>query len=137
MNNLNFVYPEIFFSLSIMFLLILGVFKKNSSNLINTLSILTLIGALVLIFSYPTNTNLDIFNGDYKIDFVASYMKILTLDGLVVRDIESRGLSSDGDQLVWDGKNNKGKIVPSGVYLIAIIGSDGKNTYEKITVLNH
>jgi len=79
MNNLNFVYPEIFFFLSIMFLLILGVFKKNSSNLINTLSILTLIGALVLIFSYPTNTNLDIFNGDYKIDFVASYMKILTI----------------------------------------------------------
>ena len=85
MNNLNFVYPEIFFSLSIMFLLILGVFKKNSSNLINTLSILTLIGALVLIFSYPTNTNLDIFNGDYKIDFVASYMKILTiLSGIFV-----------------------------------------------------
>ena len=43
MDNLNFIYPEIFISLSIMFLLILGVFKKNSSNLINILSILTLI----------------------------------------------------------------------------------------------
>ncbi len=29
MDNLNFIYPEIFISLSIMFLLILGVFKKK------------------------------------------------------------------------------------------------------------
>ena len=85
MDNLNFVYPEIFFSLSIMFLLILGVFKKNSSNLINTLSILVLIGVLVLIFSHPMDSNLDIFNGDYKIDFISSYMKILTiLSGIFV-----------------------------------------------------
>ena len=39
MNNLNFISPEIFISLSIMFLLILGVFKKNSSTLIHNLSI--------------------------------------------------------------------------------------------------
>ena len=32
MNNLNFISPEIFISLSIMFLLILGVFKKNGSS---------------------------------------------------------------------------------------------------------
>jgi NADH-quinone oxidoreductase subunit N len=30
MNNLNFISPEIFISLSIMFLLILGVFKKKA-----------------------------------------------------------------------------------------------------------
>ena len=34
MDKLNFIYPEIFISLSVMFLLILGVFKKKSSNLI-------------------------------------------------------------------------------------------------------
>ena len=38
MDNLNFISPEIFISLSIMFLLIFGVFKKNSSNLIHNLS---------------------------------------------------------------------------------------------------
>ena len=32
MENLNLVLPEIFISLSIMFLLILGVFKKDSSK---------------------------------------------------------------------------------------------------------
>ena len=63
MDKLNFIYPEIFISLSIMSLLMLGVFKKNSSNLINNLTIVTLIAILVLIFSYPINTNLDIFNG--------------------------------------------------------------------------
>ena len=79
MVNMNFIYPEIFISLSIMFLLILGVFKKNSSNLINNLSILTLISTLVIIFNNPLNVDLVMFNGSYKIDFIASYMKILTI----------------------------------------------------------
>ena len=38
MHNLNYIYPEIFVSLSIMFLLLFGVFKKNSSNLIYNLA---------------------------------------------------------------------------------------------------
>jgi len=93
MDKLNFIYPEIFISLSIMFLLILGVFKKNSSNLINSLSILTLIGTLVLIFNYPTDSNLEIFNGSYKIDFISSYMKILTiLSGIFVLITSSKFL---------------------------------------------
>ena len=79
MVNMSFIYPEIFISLSIMFLLILGVFKKNSSNLINNLSILTLISSLVIIFNNPLNVDLVMFNGSYKIDFIASYMKILTI----------------------------------------------------------
>ena len=33
MENLNLVLPEIFISLSIMFLLVLGVFKKDSSKI--------------------------------------------------------------------------------------------------------
>ena len=37
MNDLNFIAPELFISLSIMFLLILGVFKENSSSLIHNL----------------------------------------------------------------------------------------------------
>ena len=34
MENLNLILPEIFISLSIMFLLILGVFKNESSKII-------------------------------------------------------------------------------------------------------
>ena len=50
MSNLELVFPEIFLSLSIMFLLILGVFKKNSSNLIHNLSMVFLLitGILIL-----------------------------------------------------------------------------------------
>ena len=36
MNNIELIFPEIFISLSVMFLLILGVFKKNSSKIIVT-----------------------------------------------------------------------------------------------------
>ena len=93
MDKLNYIYPEIFISLSIMFLLILGVFKKNSSNLINNLSVLTLIGTLVLILNYPIDSNLEIFNGGYKIDFISSYMKILTiLSGIFVLITSSKFL---------------------------------------------
>ena len=78
-NNLNFIYPEIFVSLSIMFLLIVGAFKKNSSNLIFNLSIITLIGTLALILSYPMQSNINLFNDSYKIDYLSSFMKILTM----------------------------------------------------------
>ena len=39
MDNLNFILPEIFISLSIMFLLLLGVYKKNSSNIVHNLAV--------------------------------------------------------------------------------------------------
>ena len=43
MENLQLVFPEIFLSLSIMFLLILGVFKKNSSKLVQNISLTILL----------------------------------------------------------------------------------------------
>tara|TARA_B100000073_G_scaffold348468_1_gene367547 strand:+ start:7326 stop:9713 length:2388 start_codon:yes stop_codon:yes gene_type:complete len=66
-----------------------------------------------------------------------SSMKVLALDGMVIRDIKSNGLAIDGDQLKWDGKNNNGDFVSSGVYLLSIIGSNGINTFEKITVIGN
>ena len=79
MTNLNFIYSEIFLSISIMSLLIIGVFKKNSSNLIFNLSIISLLGSLALIFNFPINTNIELFNNGYKIDYLSSFMKILTV----------------------------------------------------------
>ena len=46
MENLQLVFPEIFLSLSIMFLLILGVYKKDSSKLIQNISLIILISKL-------------------------------------------------------------------------------------------
>jgi len=85
MINLNFIYSEIFLCLSIMTLLIIGVFKKNSSNLIYNLSIISLLGCLALIFNFPISKNLELFNNSYKIDYLSSFMKILTiLSGIFV-----------------------------------------------------
>ena len=78
-NNLNFIYPEIFISLSIMFLLLLGVFKKESFNLIYNLSIVFLIFTLALIFNYPPQSNVNLFNDSYTIDYFSSFMKFLTM----------------------------------------------------------
>jgi NADH-quinone oxidoreductase subunit N len=80
MINLSFIIPEIFISLSVMFLLILGVFKKNSFELIHNLSIIVLVITGVIVF----NETLDIekillFNGSVVIDYLSSFMKIITL----------------------------------------------------------
>tara|TARA_Y100000590_G_scaffold465247_1_gene636990 strand:+ start:15 stop:1430 length:1416 start_codon:yes stop_codon:yes gene_type:complete len=79
MENFNFVIPEIFISLSIMFLLIFGVFKKNSSGLVYFLSIITLIISLGLIINFPNNEEFYLFNDSYKIDQLTIFMKILTI----------------------------------------------------------
>ena len=50
MENFNLILPEIFIALSIMFLLILGVFKKDSSKLIfNTSQLILLITSVITI----------------------------------------------------------------------------------------
>jgi len=79
MTNLNFIYSEIFLSIAIMTLLIIGVFKKNSSNLIFNLSIISLLGSLALIFNFPANSNIELFNNSYKIDYLSKFMKILII----------------------------------------------------------
>ena len=91
MNNLNLISPEIFISLAIMFLLILGVFKKSSSNLVNNFSIGVLLITGILILNNPFNENVNLFKGSYVIDNLSSFMKILTvLGGAFVLSISSR-----------------------------------------------
>jgi len=81
MNNLDFILPEIFISLTIMFLLILGVFKKNSSNIIHYLSIVCLLITGILIINNPSGTQVTLFSGSFIIDNLSSFMKILTILG--------------------------------------------------------
>ena len=81
MNNLDFILPEIFISLAIMFLLILGVFKKKSSNIIHYLSIVCLLITGILIINNPSGTQVTLFSGSFIIDNLSSFMKILTILG--------------------------------------------------------
>ena len=81
MTNLNFILPEIFISLSIMFLLLLGVFKKNSSDIVHNLSVVSLLITGVLIYNNSSNQNISLFNGGFVVDQLSTFMKILTILG--------------------------------------------------------
>ena len=78
MNVIQFIIPEIFLSFSIFVLLMIGVFLKNSFEIIYRLSILVIISILLIIFT----GNIDyakIFNESFVIDSFSSYSKILIL----------------------------------------------------------
>ena len=79
MENINFILPEIFISLGIMFLLMLGVFKKNSSGIVYTLSVVVLLITLGLIINFPSGQEIYLFNNSYKIDQLSTFMKIITI----------------------------------------------------------
>ena len=80
MENLELIFSEIFLSLSIMFLLILGVFKKDSSKLIQNLSLTVLLVTAVITFNETLGIKeTTIFNESIIIDYLSSFMKIMTL----------------------------------------------------------
>ena len=79
MIDLNLILPEIFISLTLMFLLIVGVYKKNSSSFIYNLTILSLFVLLALILNLSYIEEAFIFDQSYKIDNLSTFMKILTV----------------------------------------------------------
>jgi NADH-quinone oxidoreductase subunit N len=77
-NNLIILVPEIFLSLSILILLMLGVFIKNSYNIITKLSLLTLIATAFLV----NNNNeivIKLFSDSFISDSFTNFIKMLTL----------------------------------------------------------
>ena len=82
MENLNLILPEIFISLSIMFLLILGVYKKEGSKLTFNISLLVLLITAIITFNETFAIGrTTLFNDSVVIDYMASLMKIITLLG--------------------------------------------------------
>ena len=78
MQTITYILPELFLSLSIMFLLMVGVFIKNSFKLVNLLTLLILLFTIILVLNQP-NEIIKIFNNSYIIDKLSIYMKALTL----------------------------------------------------------
>ena len=73
MENLNLILPEIFISLSIMFLLILGVFIKNGSKLIFNISLLVLLITAIITINETFSINrMTLFNDSIVIDYMSS-----------------------------------------------------------------
>ena len=79
MDQLNLIIPELFLTTSIMILLMLGVFYKNSFNLIFKLSMITLLATFILLFNHSVDTSAKLFNNSYTIDYLSLFMKALTL----------------------------------------------------------
>ena len=93
MINLDLVTPEIFISLGIMFLLIFGVFKKNSSELVYSLSTILLLITLALCFNLRSVNGIYLFNESYKIEYLSTFMKILViLSGIFVMSVSLKYL---------------------------------------------
>jgi len=78
MQTIVYILPELFLSIAIMFLLMLGVFIKKSFKLVSLLTILSLIFAIALVLNQP-NEIIKLFNGSYIIDKLSIFMKVLTL----------------------------------------------------------
>ncbi len=64
-----------------------------------------------------------------------SSVKIMTLNGKVIRTLTVGESDSHGYQVFWDGLNDEGKFVGSGVYLVAMYNTSGDTGIEKITVI--
>ena len=76
--NLNIMFPEIFLSLSIFSILMIGVFIKNSFNLIFNLTSIIIIITISIILTNPNNTE-KIFLDSFTRDPFSNYFKILIL----------------------------------------------------------
>ena len=78
MQTIIYIFPEIFLSLSIMALLMVGVFLKNAFKLVNLLTIIILFFTAALVLNQSSET-IKIFDESYIIDNLSKFMKVLTL----------------------------------------------------------
>ena len=78
MQTIIYILPELFLTLVIISLLMVGVFVKKSFKLVNLLAILSLLLGIVLILNTPQEI-IKLFNNSYIIDPLAIFMKVLTL----------------------------------------------------------
>jgi ligand-binding sensor domain-containing protein len=63
-----------------------------------------------------------------------STIKVLTVSGTLVTQFDAQG----GGRAFWDGRDNKGAFVPSGIYFIVAFAENGKQTVTgKVAVIRH
>jgi len=64
-----------------------------------------------------------------------SSLKVMTVTGDVIRSLDSKDLGSHGYQIQWDGKDEDGNWVGSGIYLLAVYAANGSNDFGKVAVI--
>ena len=111
-NNLIILAPEVFLTLSILVLLMIGVFTKNSYNIVTKLSLLVLV---ITIFLLANNekTVVKLFSGSFISDPFTNFIKILTL-------ISSIFVLNSSQLFIKD--NNINKFEYPIIILLSILG---------------
>ncbi len=64
-----------------------------------------------------------------------SSIKIITLSGDIIKNINFSTDDNSGYQAFWDGKNDNGQYVSSGIYLVVMYSKNGKSSVEKIAII--
>ncbi|MFC1481040.1 two-component regulator propeller domain-containing protein [Candidatus Neomarinimicrobiota bacterium] len=64
-----------------------------------------------------------------------SLVKIFTMNGALVRELTGLTGEVEGYQALWDGRNESGSLVGSGVYLVAGYQADGGSVVGKVAVI--
>ena len=80
MENFNLILPEIFLSISIFATLLIGVFFKNSYNLVTNITYAILISSLLIIFN-SFNESGNLFSNSFISNSFTNFFKILILLG--------------------------------------------------------
>ncbi len=111
-NDLNILLPEIFLSVSIFLILMIGVFIKKSYNLVTNLSLLSLIVAILIILN-GENTSIKIFSESFVRDSYANFIKILILSASIFILYSSQLFIKD---------NNIAKFEYPIIILLSILG---------------
>ena len=83
MIDINYIFPEIFISISLMLILLIGVFKKKSSLLVYNLTIISLLILLALLINLSPLPSASIFRSSYLIDNLSNFMKIITIGSAI------------------------------------------------------
>ena len=111
-NNLNILLPEIFLTLSIFSILMLGVFIKQSFNLIFNLSSIVIITTIAIIFNSPNSVE-KIFSDSFVRDSFSQFFKLLIL-------ISSLFVLNSSKSFIYDNKIDKFEYPI--IILISILG---------------
>ena len=83
MINLFFISTEIFLSLSILTLLLVGVFKNKSELFIYNFTCIILLVGLAININLNPEFPIDLFNNSYKIDYSTTLIKSVILLSLI------------------------------------------------------
>ena len=111
-NNFNILLPEIFLTLSIFSILMIGVFTKKSFNLIFNLTSLIILLTIAIIFNNPNNEE-KIFLESFTRDSFSNFFKILIL-------ISSLFVLNSSKSFITE--NNLDKFEYPIIVLISILG---------------